>query len=369
MMNKRNETTQHASQGKGKRLEVRTRDALSALYPLTSTLKFVLVSTALLLVSCSDHSNVVDPGTDESIAGWFRSTTDTSGEANSSGSEVSAASSGSSQDVSSGTGASCSSSTQSQSGSSSSTQVVPSSNSVVSSSSNTASGQVIYNTQTCSYATGTPYGKLVCKEKNYKTVTISSASSSITLMAENLDIGTRVDGTASDANQANDALIEKYCYGDTEANCTTDGGLYQWCEAMGQSYPCNSAVIATGHHRGICPVGWHIPKPAEWNTLATLLGGSDLAGKKMKLNTAGYSSWDAVTYNDGNSSYFSALPAGVRAYGGGFGSSRGTSAMFWEASESSAAYANDRYLLNNSEKLIAESHEKTRGFSVRCFKD
>ena len=191
-------------------------------------------------------------------------------------------------------------------------------------------------------------------------------------MAENLNIGTMVPGSASSANQSNDALIEKYCYSDTEANCTTDGGLYQWSEAMGLAGTCNSATcaaqISTGHHQGICPVGWHIPKKAEWDLLATMLGGSSVAGQKMKLNTTGYSSWDASTKNDGNTSGFSALPAGYRYSGGGF-YNRGDNAGFWEASEYNASYANYRYLHDGYALLDANYSYKADGFSVRCFRD
>jgi len=43
-------------------------------------------------------------------------------------------------------------------------------------------------------------------------------------MAENLNVGTRIDGVDE---MADTGTIEKYCYDDDEANCTTDGGFYQ----------------------------------------------------------------------------------------------------------------------------------------------
>jgi len=194
-------------------------------------------------------------------------------------------------------------------------------------------------------------------------------------MAENLNVGTWVNGTAFGTNQANDAIIEKYCYSDAETNCTTDGGLYQWAEAMGFKSQCNSVLlsdatcassIASGHHQGICPTGWHIPKSADWNTLATQLGGPSVAGQKMKLNATGYTNWDASTYNNGNSSGFSALPAGVRTSGGGF-ASRGTVAFFWEASEYNVSGAYRRGLVLAG--LDMANNGKASGFSVRCVRD
>jgi len=58
---------------------------------------------------------------------------------------------------------------------------------------------------------------------------------------------------------ADTGTIEKYCYGDDEANCTTDGGFYQWDEAM--------QYTETEGTQGICPADWHIPTDAEQNTL------------------------------------------------------------------------------------------------------
>ncbi|MDK2899323.1 MAG: hypothetical protein PWQ10_510, partial [Patescibacteria group bacterium] len=46
---------------------------------------------------------------------------------------------------------------------------------------------------------------------------------------KNLNVGTKIAGTTE---QTNNSTIEKYCYNNDEANCTTYGALYQWDEAM-----------------------------------------------------------------------------------------------------------------------------------------
>ena len=48
-------------------------------------------------------------------------------------------------------------------------------------------------------------------------------------MAENLNVGTRIDDPA---NQTNNSTLEKYCYDNLESNCDVYGGLYQWNEMM-----------------------------------------------------------------------------------------------------------------------------------------
>jgi uncharacterized protein (TIGR02145 family) len=54
--------------------------------------------------------------------------------------------------------------------------------------------------------------------------------------------------------------------------------------------------------RKICPVGWHVPSDAEWTTLETYLGGSSIAGGKLKSST----DWGQNT-NATNESGFSAV--------------------------------------------------------------
>ncbi len=53
----------------------------------------------------------------------------------------------------------------------------------------------------------------------------------------------------------------KYCYNNTESNCDQYGGMYTWYMAM------NNAPASSVGVQGICPQGWHIPTPTEWNTL------------------------------------------------------------------------------------------------------
>ena len=64
----------------------------------------------------------------------------------------------------------------------------------------------------------------------------------------NLNVGTMIAGTATPSNNG---TIEKYCYGDSEANCSTYGALYTWDEAMQYSTSAGA--------QGICPAGSHIP--------------------------------------------------------------------------------------------------------------
>jgi hypothetical protein len=71
-------------------------------------------------------------------------------------------------------------------------------------------------------------------------------------MKQNLNIGTVIPGAN---NMTNNSIIEKYCYNNSTANCTTYGGLYQWNEMM--QYSITPGV------QGICPASWHLPTDSE----------------------------------------------------------------------------------------------------------
>jgi uncharacterized protein (TIGR02145 family) len=208
--------------------------------------------------------------------------------------------------------------------------------------------------------------------KNYKTVMIGTQ----TWMAENLNYGIYLAdlGYPDGAEQYQNGS-QKFCYDNDEANCVTDGGLYQWHTAMGFDKTCGDGSktcadqISSGNHQGICPSGWHMPKQAEWDALQTYLGGGSVAGEKMKLNNTGNSNWDASTYNDGNSSGFSALPSGVRDIGDRGFNSRGRGAGFWEAVENSSDSAPSRGMDDGYAILSRYYGNKQNGFSVRCAQD
>jgi uncharacterized protein (TIGR02145 family) len=101
-------------------------------------------------------------------------------------------------------------------------------------------------------------------------------------------------------DQADNGVIEKYCYEDTASNCDIYGGLYSWDEMMQYSY--------TEGGQGICPQGWHIPTSAEYNALSDFLGGENVSGGKMK--ETGTAHWNSPNTGATNSSGFTALPGG-----------------------------------------------------------
>ncbi len=185
--------------------------------------------------------------------------------------------------------------------------------------------------------------------KTYNTIEIGTQC----WMAENLNVGTRVDGSATQIP----GTIEKYCYNDEDDSCNVYGGLYQWPEMMN--------YVTTPGVQGICLSGWHIPTAEEWTTLTTYLGGLSVAGGKMK--EPGTAHW--ATPNLGtNSSLFTALPGGHR-YDATLFYNITTHAYFWSSTPIDENNASYRSLINTSPYVTSSNYFKQRGLSVRCVKD
>ena len=145
---------------------------------------------------------------------------------------------------------------------SSSSSVKQSSSSVASSSSEYKPYNHMKAFNSDSVLTGA-YKQFTYEGRSYYYLTINGTNqndeaASVTVMAENLNVGEMVDG---DKDQNNDSKIERYCYDNDTTNCQKYGGLYQWAEAMKLSSECNTKSCADSikpNNQGICPDGWRL---------------------------------------------------------------------------------------------------------------
>ena len=187
--------------------------------------------------------------------------------------------------------------------------------------------------------------------KIYNTVQIGTQC----WLKENLDVGVYVTSKATHdihSDVSNNGIIEKYCYGNNEANCATYGGLYEWNEAM--------QYIATEKTKGICPNGWHIPTSAEFETLIACVSND---GNKLKREDQGTGSGAGT-----NTSGFSALLAGIRRWDGYF-DTFSTISFFWSSSICDLGNEYTMYLWSDSSKISLSNWYEAFGFSIRCLKD
>jgi uncharacterized protein (TIGR02145 family) len=181
--------------------------------------------------------------------------------------------------------------------------------------------------------------------KTYNTVQIGSQC----WLKENLDVGTRIDGSQ---NQSNNSIIEKYCYNNDTNNCNVHGGLYQWNEAMQYS--------TTEGSQGICPIGWHLPSYIESSKLSTVVGRDGNALKAVGQGTG--------VGTGTNTSGFSSLLSGTRLTSGYF-DYLGEGAYYWNSPEHDASNGQSMSLNFNSGTINFNHFDKVYGFSIRCIKD
>ncbi len=181
-------------------------------------------------------------------------------------------------------------------------------------------------------------------------------------MAENMNIGIRIDGTIG---QSDNATIEKYCYNDEEDSCVVYSGLYQWNEMM--------QYTITQGAKGICTIGWHLPTDAEWCTLENEVDAGTVSctatgyrGIDAGLNLKSTSGWNEE--GNGTDLYgFTALPGGYRNTDGNFYDIINR-ASFWSSSEYlSNAWIRHMYYNNNG--VWRNNYPKGVGRSVRCLKN
>jgi uncharacterized protein (TIGR02145 family) len=185
----------------------------------------------------------------------------------------------------------------------------------------------------------------------YNTVTIGSQ----TWMAENLHYKTP-NGS--------------WCYDNDTNNCKRYGRLYTYEMAA-----------------EVCPSGWHLPTKSEWDTLINYMGGTEVAGTKLKSNSFWFSKHDSIsgyahvtscTHKDPvnkhdsiliNSSNFSGMPGGGH-YAGNIFDYKGEFAIWWSATGYNEYNSYYFSLFDTSTEAGVVSYAlNSTGFSVRCVKN
>ena len=177
-------------------------------------------------------------------------------------------------------------------------------------------------------------------------------------MAENLKVshyrnGDNIPTGHSSSYWSNLSTGAYAVYNNDVINADTYGYLYNW--------------YAVDDSRNIAPEGWHVPTDDEWQILVDYLGGSSVAGGKMK--ETGTEHWNSPNTGATNESGFTALPGGYRGYNGSY-YRMGYSGYFWSSTESGSDYAWYRKLsYDNSSVRRDYYYNKQNGFSVRCVRD
>jgi len=150
---------------------------------------------------------------------------------------------------------------------------------------------------------------------------------------------------------------------------STWGGLTTDARCWYNNDPSNDSFFYNWHAVNtdkLCPTGWHVPTDSEWDILAEHLGGTSIAGGKMK--EIGTANWATPNTGASNESGFTSKPAGFRLSNGAFSAVSITSSPMWSSTEvGNNAFA--RNLIYNKVELFENESSKRFGFSVRCVQD
>ena len=138
-----------------------------------------------------------------------------------------------------------------------------------------------------------------------------------------------------------------------ESNIDIYGYLYDWSTTQ-----------------NVAMEGWHIPSEAEWLELVDFLGGTDVAGGKMR--EIGTTHWNSSITGIDNSSGFTARAGGL--YDSTYDNFvlLGRSANWWSSTDGYGDNNEAAFVLTIYDGYIKTSrgaHNKSTYQSVRCIKD
>ena len=200
------------------------------------------------------------------------------------------------------------------------------------------------------------------REYHYLTIYNKEHSDSLTVFAENLNIGKMVEFVDSNSYQIDDTMIEKFCYDNDSLNCHYYGGLYQWAEMMGLNDSCNTkscAHLIQENHQGICPDGWRLMTYDDYRFVSISENVIHNSYEDMR---------SSFGFNGYNATGFSLVPAGY-IWSNGFKNLREATYFHYPAESvkfDANKFSRGGYAGMSGGGLNEQNTKKRYGFSVRC---
>ncbi len=192
----------------------------------------------------------------------------------------------------------------------------------------------------------------------YHTVTIGTQ----TWMVENLRVTHFNDGTpidmAKDTKSAKSWPDPLYCWYNNDPSDPGDYGILYNYRTVHQTYLVPLYIA---------PKGWHVPTDEEWNTLISNLGGSSIAGGKMKA----LNGWNSPNSGATNESGFTALPGGTCSNLNSFTSFYGGDQGYWWSSTYTQWNPSSYVISSGSASILNDNSAAFNSDfrSIRCIKN
>ena len=196
----------------------------------------------------------------------------------------------------------------------------------------------------------------------YLTIYNKDHSDSLTVFAENLNIGEMVEFIDSTSFQSDNKKIERFCYDNDTTNCDRYGGLYQWAEMMGFNDSCNTkscAHLIQEDHQGICPKGWRLMTYDDYKFVAQSENVIHNSYEDMRTQNG---------FNGYNATGFSLVPAGY-IWSNGFKNLREATYFHYPAESvkfDANKFSRGGYAGMSGGGLNEQNTKKRYGLSVRC---
>ncbi len=146
------------------------------------------------------------------------------------------------------------------------------------------------------------------------------------------------------------------------ARCWNNNDSATYAATYGSLYNYYAAKLPL-----LCPAGWKVPSHEDFDTLVNRLGGSSVAGGKMK--ESGTTHWTAPNADATNESGFTALPGGSRSPSNGSFGLPGNWGSYWTSAEYSTSNAWFSLLGFSTGALTVTHDSKQYGYSVRCMRN
>ena len=150
---------------------------------------------------------------------------------------------------------------------------------------------------------------------------------------------------------------------------TTKPG-YCWFDNVPGLFDYPYGVLYNGYTinstNNICPSGYHVAKPVDWNTLNSYVGGpaAETAGRELKTRNH----WSTPNDVGSNSHNFNALPGGFRDESGEF-NSHGNAGHWWPDSGADRNIYFEMIYNSPHNFSVEASNITNEGRSIRCIKN
>lgn len=194
-------------------------------------------------------------------------------------------------------------------------------------------------------------------------------------MKENLRVTKYNDNTSIPTGQTNAEWAELSSGAYAIYPHTEIEGLNSDNEIL-EAYGAYYNWFAINDVRKLCPTGWRIPSNIEWQTLLEFVGGSSIAGSKLKstrTEPTDHPRWEFPNEWATDEFGFSALPSGQRYFSGEYtpvyGYGIGTLGGWWSTTIFDQNKIWMRSMMFDQPHVGNYGTYKTSGISVRCIKD